>query len=261
MGKVRYQISKEWLEEHYSNQMLSLQQCADLIGCDDWTILNRLRKYDIPRRDCHTPGRRSRGAKKYLDPIWMRHNYIDLQKTAPEMAKEAGCCKYSILKWLNNHNIPVRSHSNALRVSPKARSCKRGSLNPMYGKCGSHSPQFGKIHNSHGAWYLNPWTEKEIWLRSSWEKRVANYLFEHGIEWIYEPKTFEMGEITYTPDFYLPKENKYIEVKGWMSPKGKKKIETFRRWHPEICLEIWDTKKVTNLGILSMQDTKTKLEF
>jgi hypothetical protein len=261
MGRVRYQISKEWLEEHYSEQRLSLQQCADLIGCDDWTVLNRLREYDILRRDCHAPGRRSKGAKKYLDPIWMRYNYIDLQKTTADMAKEAGCCNYSILKWLRHHEIPVRVNGEAQRISLKSSECKRGSLNPMFGRNGSASPQYGKIHSSHGAWYHNPWTEKDIWLRSAWEKRVADYLFEHGIEWIYEPETFRMGEITYTPDFYLPNENKYIEVKGWMSPKAKAKIEAFNRWHPETCLEIWDSKKVTDLGILSKHDTKIKLEF
>lgn len=262
MRKVRFQISKEWLVNHYVDQKLSLKECGNLMGCGDRTIMIRLIEYDIPRRgSARVPGKWGKGSDKYLDPKWLYHNYINLKKTTPDMAKEAGCCKYTILKWLKIHDIPVRSHSEALRVSPKARSSKRGALNPMFGRTGPASSQFGKIRHAIGAWYLNPWTGKEIWLRSSWERRVADYLFEHSIEWIYEPHTFRLGEITYTPDFYLPKENKYIEVKGWMSPEAKKKIEVFTRWHPEICLEIWDSKKVISLGILSMRDTKTKLEF
>jgi hypothetical protein len=239
-----------------------LKECGNLIGCGDRTIMLRLIEYGIPRRGtARVPGKWGKGADKYLDSDWLQHNYIDLKRAAPELAHEAGCCKYTILKWLKHYGIPARINGEAQRISPKSHACKSGPLNPMFGRTGSSSPAFGKIHRAIGAWYLNPWTGKEIWLRSSWERRVADYLFGQGIEWIYEPKTFRMGEITYTPDFYLPKENKYIEVKGWMPAKSKLKIDTFNRWHPEICLEIWDSKKVTDLGILSMRDTKIKLEF
>jgi hypothetical protein len=38
--------------------------------------------------------------------------------------------------------------------------------------------------------------------------------FEHlGIEWQYEPRKFNVGDTTYTPDFYLPQSRMWVEVK------------------------------------------------
>ena len=50
--------------------------------------------------------------------------------------------------------------------------------------------------------------------RSSWEANYARYLNYRGIEWKYEEEYFETLYGKYTPDFYLPREDKYIEVKG-----------------------------------------------
>ena len=158
-------------------------------------------------------------------------------------------------------NLGDKNPSKRPDVREKIRLSKLGPKNGMYGVHGKDHPQYGKIHHSHGSWYTNPWNGKYVWLRSSWEKRVADYLFENGIKWEYEYKTFKMGEMTYTPDFYLPHENKYVEVKGWMSPVAKEKIETFMRWHPDIKIEVWDSEKVVRLGILTQRETKIKLEY
>jgi len=164
-----------------------------------------------------------------------------------------------ILQMLDNSGD--RNSSKRPEVREKIRLSKIGPKNGMYGVRGKDHPQYGKIHHSRGSWYLNPWNGERIWLRSSWEIRVANYLFEHGTQWEYEPKTFEMGEMTYTPDFYLLDLDEYIEVKGWMSPKAMRKVDTFRRWYPNIKLDIWDSKRMISLGILTQRETKIKLEF
>ena len=52
-------------------------------------------------------------------------------------------------------------------------------------------------------------------VRSTWEAnfaRVLNYLI---IKYQYEPKRFQTPYGSYCPDFYIPKWNLYIEVKGW----------------------------------------------
>jgi hypothetical protein len=42
-------------------------------------------------------------------------------------------------------------------------------------------------------------------------QRVMNHL---GITAVYEPKTFRVDKHTYTPDFFLPEFDMYIELKG-----------------------------------------------
>jgi len=53
----------------------------------------------------------------------------------------------------------------------------------------------------------------------------------NGITWIYEPRRFKLSWCTYTPDFYLPEFDIWVEVKGWSGQIGNwpQKIETFRR--------------------------------
>ena len=43
----------------------------------------------------------------------------------------------------------------------------------------------------------------------------------------YEPETFDLGDCTYTPDFYLPSQDKYVEVKGVWTKKAKRQVKGF----------------------------------
>ena len=41
-------------------------------------------------------------------------------------------------------------------------------------------------------------------------------LYTHlKVKWKYAPRSFDIGRHTYTPDFYLPGTNTYIEVKNF----------------------------------------------
>jgi len=89
-----------------------------------------------------------------------------------------------------------------------------------------------------------------IYFRSSWEANMARYFNFVGIEWQFEPKCFifhnvKRGSVSYTPDFYLPKDDMWIEVKGWMDPKSQTKLKRFAKYYPEeyAKLEIIDPAK------------------
>ena len=78
----------------------------------------------------------------------------------------------------------------------------------------------------------------DVFFRSSWEANVARYYNLNGIKWQFEPKTFifekiKKGCISYTPDFYLPELDKWVEVKGWMDDKSKTKLKRFEKYFPE----------------------------
>lgn len=55
---------------------------------------------------------------------------------------------------------------------------------------------------------------KNIRMRSSWEVEFAKLCDQNNVKWEYEPKTFGLSDgRQYLPDFYLPKENLWIEIK------------------------------------------------
>ena len=89
----------------------------------------------------------------------------------------------------------------------------------------------------------------QCFLRGTWELKVAGWLNNKNIIWIRNKqlKYFD-GEITriYLPDFYLPSENLYIEVKGYFSDKDKNKIKLVKEQN-NITIKIFFKKEIDNL--------------
>lgn len=157
-------------------------------------------------------------------------------------------------------NNPNFGKHHTEETKKKISNANKGKNNGMYGKkrpefskmmSGSNNPHYGKpFPKTFSKKYVNKCNGNEIWLRSSWEYLVAEYLYDNCIIYEYESTTFDLGNSTYTPDFYLVSENKYIEVKGYMFPDAKRKIDLFLSLYPNISYEIWNKEKLSELGIL-----------
>jgi hypothetical protein len=91
------------------------------------------------------------------------------------------------------------------------------------------------------------------YFRSRWEANWARYLnllVAQGViaRWEYEVDTFEFegikrGSRFYTPDFkvhYGDGSFVYHEVKGWMDPRSKTKLDRMKRRFPQVAIEIVD---------------------
>jgi hypothetical protein len=63
----------------------------------------------------------------------------------------------------------------------------------------------------------------KIKMRSRWEVAYAHYLDSSHVPWLYEYCTFVLDEFSYTPDFYLPDDDLFIEIKGYESWEAYKK--------------------------------------
>jgi hypothetical protein len=105
---------------------------------------------------------------------------------------------------------------------------RNGTLNPMINQSAPYSRARGGRRQDINNQYF----------RSSWEANIARYYNFMGIKWVYEPKQFifesiKRGCISYTPDFYLPVEDKWVEIKGWMDDKSKTKLARFKKYYPQ----------------------------
>jgi len=74
-------------------------------------------------------------------------------------------------------------------------------------------------------------------VRSSWEANICRFFRFMHIDYQYEPKTFDLGETSYRPDFFV---GYWVEVKGFMRPGSSEKIERFRSLFPGEVLVILD---------------------
>jgi hypothetical protein len=64
--------------------------------------------------------------------------------------------------------------------------------------------------------------------RSVYEASVAELLLKHKISFKFEYLTFYWGPKQYTPDFYLPDHDCFLEVKGIWQPSTRTKYKSFR---------------------------------
>jgi hypothetical protein len=94
---------------------------------------------------------------------------------------------------------------------------------------------------------------KRYYYKSKWERNFVRYLDmlkKKGTiaDWDYEKERFlfekiKSGTRLYVPDFIVTSnegKKEYYEVKGYMDAKSKTKIERFRRYFPNLPLEVID---------------------
>ncbi len=91
------------------------------------------------------------------------------------------------------------------------------------------------------------------------EEVFAKILDFYGIQWDYEPKTFplewdESGNVTaaFSPDFYLPEQNLYIELTV-LRPKltaiKNRKLRLMHELYPDINIKLFKRRELRNMMI------------
>lgn len=105
---------------------------------------------------------------------------------------------------------------------------------------------------------------KDIWFRSTWEVLFAKYLDKNNIKWEYETYRIyfsELPDTSYIPDFYLPNQGWFVEVKGWMREESAKKCNEVKNFMPANYFiveqnEIDTIKRGGELNWLVIENTK-----
>lgn len=86
-------------------------------------------------------------------------------------------------------------------------------------------------------------------LHGRWELAYAQWLDKQNIKWIRNKEQFdyifENKQRKYTPDFYLPQTDEYIEIKGYETNKDRAKWEQFPK-----TLKILKYKELKQLNII-----------
>lgn len=177
----------------------------------------------------------------------LQNMYVYKGMTVVEIANKLKVGKTTILYYMDKHNLPRRSLSSALKGKSKSiehrrklSQARQGAKNPNFGKKGSHG---------YRCWYTCP-NGETVSMRSRWEVWYAEHLRENNILFEYEPQTFILEDgRAFTPDFFLPARCEFVEVKGWLTPEHKDRIQRFRTEYPDKKLVIADRDYLESLGI------------
>lgn len=114
--------------------------------------------------------------------------------------------------------------ANEIRAKNSQRMSGEG--NHMFGKPSSGSKMGYREDLGH-------------FVRSTWEADFARVLNLLEIEYEYEKETFPITlpdgtKTTYTPDFWIPSQGRFVEVKGWYTKKNHIKMVAFLDQHPDV---------------------------
>lgn len=157
------------------------------------------------------------GKTKFNDKGCERMSRSKIGKSRPENVRLAISEKGK--NWFKNENNYLnwkRNHSKAM----------------LSFKWTEEMMQKRRKTQMHTIWKDKKFEYKGIYFKSSWEQMVAKLMDRLNIEWLYEPKIFKVDKYFYTPDFYLPELNLWLEVKGYQSDAFKTKWNFFKLFFP-----------------------------
>lgn len=91
------------------------------------------------------------------------------------------------------------------------------------------------------------------------EEMFARIMDYYGIQWEYEPRTFNLewdpeGKVAlaFTPDFFLPDQNLYIELttlKPELSTKKNKKMRLMQELYPDINIKLMKRRDMHDMMV------------
>jgi hypoxanthine phosphoribosyltransferase len=90
------------------------------------------------------------------------------------------------------------------------------------------------------------------------ELECAKVLDYHGVPWAYEPRTFvlerdEAGRTVeaFTPDFYLPEQDLYVEItvmKQSLVTRKNRKLRKLRELYPDVNVKLFYKRDIERLA-------------
>jgi hypothetical protein len=93
---------------------------------------------------------------------------------------------------------------------------------------------------------------------NGYEFECAKILDYYGVPWEYEPRTFvlerdEQGQVTeaFTPDFYLPEQDLYLELtvmKQSLVTRKNRKLRKLRELYPDVNVKLFYKRDIERLA-------------
>jgi len=180
-------------------------------------------------------------------PKGKTHPLYGIKKTDSFKEKIKESNKNRIWKDESRRKLSEKHKGKKLSEEHKKKIGRSGVNSHRYGKVGNH----GK-----GEFYIRKNGEK-IWMRSSWEIKIAKYLDSKDYNWSYEPTAFPIKYVfnnivkegTFRPDFLIQNLNEYWEIKGWWRDDSKEKYEAFVEQYKDLKIILLMKNNIKELGI------------
>lgn len=192
--------------------------------------------------------------KKVKDLLY--NEYVINEMSPKKIYEKYNCSEYinhaeTLLHIFKDWNFPIRSYSKAV-----VNACLKGDLKP------SETP------NQYKSEWHTTWDNKEVYLRSSFEKDFAEELDKKQIEYEVEGlriKYFDTEKNEYRcaiPDFYIPSTNTIIEIKSTWTLEVQRLKDKFKAYKelgyiPKLYLD----HEEIDIYSLNQEDFNSKIKY
>lgn len=122
-GDYRKLDDEQYLRDRYVESDATIEDIAAECNVSNWAVFQRLREYGIETRDRGFEKGRAMpkvAAKlangdlsKVQDKEWLQKHYIDKEMSTLDIGEKTGLCHGTVLKYLREHGIEVRSWDEA----------------------------------------------------------------------------------------------------------------------------------------------------
>lgn len=228
--KYQYKIPEDELFHKYKDQRMSISEVASEYGCSDTVIRNRLINYGISLRDTGDVYLDPDQSTDFRDEDELRRLYFDEKKSKSLIAEHFGISVGTVQYWMDKHDIQSRDLNKAQtdRWNRKSRSYRdEDVLRHLYWEDGMNQRDIAdhfevsqyaiscsmddndidvRHTGQHGEFFE---TDRGEFVRSSGEKKIANWLFSKGFDYEYEP---DCDWVSSVPDFHVGDD--YVEYWG-----------------------------------------------
>lgn len=159
--------------------------------------------------------------------------------------------KYGVKNAVYSDSLLDKARNN--RDSKKAEASRIKTMNDKYGSSNPmHIRDFAikSMLNRSNRFSVKHWkTSEDFEVIGSWENKVVEFFNSMQIDYVYSPARIILpNDKGYYPDFYLPDQDLWIEVKGQWIEDAREKWELFHSIYPNS--ELWDKAVLKKKGIL-----------
>lgn len=130
---------KKWLKNQYENEERSPAEIAERCMCAESTIYNYIAAYNLenPNPDIHSE-------RKYRDEEWLREQFLERGKTAPEIADGIDAHYTTVSNWIDNFEL-----REELPTKCNFHLSRGGSMSgyPKWTATGSGGPEQVLVHS------------------------------------------------------------------------------------------------------------------
>lgn len=148
---------------------------------------------------------------------------------------------------LSNHGVRFSMQSDGVREKAKKTMIERYGVDNI-----SKNPHFAlkAARSMLNSVVLKHWfSNEEIVCTASYERKIVEYFNANNIDYNWQVQVFLMPDgRTYRPDFYLPDEDLWVEIKGYFRKDAQEKWEWFHSQYPNS--ELWDKTRLKEIGVI-----------